>query len=321
MWTTNRHQNHTPWRSYGVLALLLLSLVILPSTLGLSTPKQLYLGGGAGGGNWMNTPLATESSSSRGGALFRRRNNSPPPASSFHVKTLSSAAAADREKNDSAPDVELMEHKAEASNLFGNVRIPAALFAGASAGAAFALPITPSVGVRLGLVQRLYSLLMMGALSYQILAVVVSTLAVASLATRKCPLTASVGALLQQEYELEWVAVRFHFLCGLIMFITGIGLRAWIAIACPVIAKAALGVILSSAALCVAFIQDVEQHQADDCGCLLDGVVKLPTKYLSLLAKKSMQKPLFAIALIGMLLTSTHIVVNIPHVVQWLAKS
>jgi hypothetical protein len=143
------------------------------------------------------------------------------------------------------------------------------------------------------------------------------------LATRKCPPTSSVGELLQQEYELEWVTVRFHFLSGLVMFIVGIGIRAWITIACPIIAKAALGIILSTAALCMAFIQDLEQQQQQKSSSvgLLDGVVRLPVNYLKSLAKKSTKKPLFAIASIGMLLTSTYIVASIPHVVHWLSKS
>jgi hypothetical protein len=318
MWWTTGH--HTTWRSFGILTLLFPLVVVLPfsTQAGLSTPKKLCGGGGGVGGNTMNNRQLAAESCTRGGALFRRHNSPVPASSHFSNRSSAAAAAAAADHVDSA---HLMEHNAEASNLFGNVRIPAALFAGASAGAAFALPIMPGVGVKMGLVQRVYSLLMMSALSSEILAVVVSTLAVSSLATRKTPRTLNVGALLRQEYELEWVAVRFHFLCGLIMFITGIGLRAWITIACPIIAKAALGIILSSAALCVAFIQDVEQHQADDCGGLLDGFAKLPTKYFTLLAKKSMQKPLFAIAFVGMLLTSTHIVVNIPHVVEWLSKS
>jgi len=52
------------------------------------------------------------------------------------------------------------------------------------------------------------------------------------------------------------MAVRWHFLSGVLFFLIGIGLRAWISIACPVVAKVALGIILSSATLCVAFVQE-----------------------------------------------------------------
>ena len=66
------------------------------------------------------------------------------------------------------------DYSSEAAGLFGNVRIPAALFAGAAAGAAFALPLGVSEGLKVGLVKRLYALLMMGSLSSEIVAVVVS---------------------------------------------------------------------------------------------------------------------------------------------------
>jgi hypothetical protein len=59
-----------------------------------------------------------------------------------------------------------------------NIRIPAALFAGA-----FAMPsIGMSDSLKLVLVKRLYSLLLLGSLSSQIVAVVVSTLTVGALA-------------------------------------------------------------------------------------------------------------------------------------------
>ena len=50
-----------------------------------------------------------------------------------------------------------------------------------------------------------------------------------------------------------------------------LGLRAWVTIACPVFAKAALGVIVSSALLCVSFIEHLQQGGG---GELLDGFVK-----------------------------------------------
>ena len=52
---------------------------------------------------------------------------------------------ASKAKNEDTPaadeETELKDYKSEASSLFGNIRVPAALFAGASAGAAFAMPV------------------------------------------------------------------------------------------------------------------------------------------------------------------------------------
>jgi hypothetical protein len=209
---------------------------------------------------------------------------------------------------------ELKDYSGAASSVFGNVRIPAALFAGASAGAAFALPLASSEGLRVGLVKRLYALLMMGALSSQIVAVVLVTLSVASLTTLESKtLTSSVGQLLRQDYELEWVGCRWHFLSGVLMFVVGIGLRAWITIGCPVIAKAALGIIVSAALLCLAFIQDLKQG-----GEMVNGFFKLPVRYVQLLLARAKSKPLFALAFVAGSLTNIYILSKLPHIVKYL---
>lgn len=217
------------------------------------------------------------------------------------------------------------EFKGDVSSLFGNVRIPAALFAGASAGAAFAMPLVHGEGLKVGLVKRVYSLLMMFSLSSEILAVIIATLAMSTLATHPCPKTSSVAELIEQSYAFEWVAARWHFLSGLVTFILGIGLRAWISISCPLIAKSALSIILSSAFMCLAFIQETQDRVKADDGQgtearLLDGVVGLPLQYLKLLGKKSLKSPLFALAFAGFITTTGYTLMITPHLVRWLSN-
>jgi hypothetical protein len=221
---------------------------------------------------------------------------------------------------DDHPDgVELKDFRGEASNLFGNVRIPAALFAGASTGASFAMPLAASEGLRLGLVKRVYALLMMAALSSAIVAVVVSTLTVGSLSTHATPKTYSVNELIQQHYELEWASTRFHFLSGVLYFVVGIGLRAWVSIACPVIAKAAVGIILSCTLLCVAFIQEAES-KGPSASCM-DGVLQLPLRYCTALFRRARTRPLFTAALLMSLTSWGYTLANIPHVIHFLNKA
>lgn len=212
---------------------------------------------------------------------------------------------------------ELKDYSGEASGLFGNVRIPAALFAGASAGAAFAMPLGHGAeAFRVAMVKRVYALLMMGSLSSQILAVVIATLAVGSLATSesKNP-TSSVAQLIRDKYHLEWIGTRWHFLSGVLMFVVGLGLRAWVTISCPVFAKAALGVIVSSALLCVAFIEHSQQG-----GELLDGFVKLPFKYIQLFLERAKGNPLFALAFVAGAVTNIYILAKVPHIVHYLSS-
>jgi hypothetical protein len=211
------------------------------------------------------------------------------------------------------------DYTGAAAALFGNVRIPAALFAGASAGAAFALPLAANEGLKLGVVKRLYALLLVGAFSSQVVAVVVATLTVAALSTRTSNHTTSVQALLAQEYDLEWVSVRLHFLQGALFFLMGIGFRAWISIGCPVIAKAALGLIVSATLLCLAFVQDLDSSSGEG---LLEGAWSLPIRYVKLVVQRITEKkrPLFALALTVVTMTSLYIVSKIPHLVHFLSK-
>jgi hypothetical protein len=226
-------------------------------------------------------------------------------------------------------EIIMKDCKGEAAGLFGNIRIPAALFAGASAGAAFALPVAMgSESLKLGLVKRIYALLMMSALSSQVVAVVVSTLVLSTLSTSSSlPLAPSLTDFLQSNFELEFIAVRWHFLSGILCFLIGIGLRAWITIACPIIAKAALGIIVSSALLCIAFVQDSEASAST----WLDGFFQLPFQYTSLLAKRSvasfkrsnqkMINPLFTLAMMGTTWTTLYIIGKGPHIIRWLANA
>jgi hypothetical protein len=249
-----------------------------------------------------------------------------PPLRSGAITTGTTSTSTDEDV-----DVAVQDFRPQASALFANIRIPAALFAGASAGAAFAMPLVGmSDGLKLGLVKRLYALLLLGALSSQILAVVVSTLTVGALGASAHyddtpPMTKSVSELLRTRYDLEWVTVRLHFFTGILCFIVGIGLRAWVTIGCPVIAKAALGLILSATVLCLAFMQEMEVNEASSSssssGSFLEGVVQLPFRYVMLLMRRASRKPLFAAALALSTTTFGYILYKIPHIMKWLLVS
>ena len=253
---------------------------------------------------------------------------SPAPTSLFRsssVRRLSSADSSSGIRGGSSSGLaEQKEYKSEASNLFGNIRVPAALFAGASAGAAFAMPIGSGT-FKVELSKRVYALLMMSSLTFEIIAVVVSTLVVASMSTTTSfPKTSSLEDLLDQHYQFEWVTTRFHFLSGVLLFILGIGIRAWVSISCPIIARAALGTVLTGTLMCVAFVEDSSTTslytEGDDSrnSSLMNGVLALPWNYLKLLFDKAKTRPLFAIAMAMGLATSAYTVAKIPHIISWL---
>ena len=212
-----------------------------------------------------------------------------------------------------AASAELQDFSNEATGLFNNVRIPAALFAGASAGATFALPLVASEGLKVGMVKRIYALMMMGALSSEVVAVVVSTLTMGALSTQSKKRTAvSLHDFLLNYYELEWSSTRLHFLSGVLLFSLAIGMRAWISISCPVVAKAALGIILSSTLLCLSFWRQLEGDS------FMDGVVQLPARYAGALIRRSKQSEFFAASFTLTLVTALYIIMSIPHVAKYL---
>ena len=208
---------------------------------------------------------------------------------------------------------EEIDYAGEAAGLFGNIRIPAALFAGASAGAAFALPIGMNESMKIATVKRVYALMMMGALSSEIVAVVVSTLTMGALSTQTKPHTApSLRDYLRDYLDLEWVSARIHFLGGVLLFSLATGLRAWISIACPVVANAALGIILSSTVLCLSFLAQLEG------GTFSDGFFRLPLRYTHTLVNRSKHSKMFAVSLAFSLATTLYIIGSIPHVYKYL---
>jgi len=239
---------------------------------------------------------------------------------SFPLYAATSASSSDgkndeEESTSDAPKTTSEQHdySTSASGLFGNIRVPAALFAGAAAAAAFALPIEHGEGVRVGLIKRFYALLMMGALSSQTVAVVVSTLAMGAITTQTTTrLAPSLHLYMRQYFDFEWISARLHFLAGVLMFSTAVGLRAWITISCPVFSKAALGTILSATFLCFSFWQQLE------AGSFMDGAWRLPIRYFAALWKKSQTSGLFAVSLITTIATVFYVLLNFSHVYQYL---
>mmetsp|Transcript_56656 Transcript_56656/g.65286 ORF Transcript_56656/g.65286 Transcript_56656/m.65286 type:complete len:220 (+) Transcript_56656:3-662(+) len=219
------------------------------------------------------------------------------------------------------------------------------------------------------MVKRIYYLLMITALSSEIIAVVVATLTgielsigssndddnndngnnnvdsndnanddstqIAGLRPSSSPSpsslsyfkTTSINELLFDDkyFHLEWVATLFHFLFGILCFGAGLGIRAWVSITCPIISRAALGIVASSIVLCVAFfhkhsILNNNNNNGNEKRFENKNTLRLPFDYMKLLYSTSKKNPLFALALAIAVVTKGYIILNIPHVVIYLMK-
>ena len=254
-------------------------------------------------------PIAAEKTPS---VLGRSNSNSIRHPSAF-VKTALEVSGGGLRKGEESS--ELSDFSGAASALFGNIRVPAALFAGASAGAAFAMPLVTNEGLRPGMVKRVYALLMLTCLAFQMIALVVSTLSIGSINFAKDrEKTVDVASFLQKYYELEWTATRFHFFSGLIAFVTAAGLRAWVHITCPVVGKAALGIIVSSTLMALAFLQNQTQSTT------LRSIASMPVDLVKLYVQRGKEEPLFTAAVLSFAITGLYIVGKTPHVYKYLAS-
>eukprot|EP00563_Minutocellus_polymorphus_P018585 CAMPEP_0197715648 /NCGR_PEP_ID=MMETSP1434-20131217/770_1 /TAXON_ID=265543 /ORGANISM="Minutocellus polymorphus, Strain CCMP3303" /LENGTH=277 /DNA_ID=CAMNT_0043299829 /DNA_START=48 /DNA_END=878 /DNA_ORIENTATION=- len=210
-------------------------------------------------------------------------------------------------------EAELKDYSSEMSALFGNIRIPAALFAGASAGAAFAMPLGTSDGFALGFVKRIYALLMMCALSCQLLAIIVATLSMGTIAVSAESRKAScLSDYIEEYFDLSWVTARWNFLAGIFSFVVGQGMRAWLTVGCPIFGKAALGVMVSSTIFAVGFIEDNERKRRS--GGVSKGLLGLTIKYFTSMLKKATKDPLFALGSLLSAVTWGYVAYNLPHV-------
>ena len=210
---------------------------------------------------------------------------------------------------------ELKDYAGAAGGLFGTYRIPASLFAGASAGAAFAMPILAGEAATLGYVKRIYAALMISSLVCQLQVIVVSTVALERL-SRAYDKEVSVEAFMRRYFDLEWIAVRLNFFVGVLSFVTAIGLRAWQTIACPVVAKITLYTVISGSLTALAFVRSNE-----DCGGdLNDAFFRLPYLYARAMAKRARQNSMFAVAGLSVAFTWGYLAWSVPHIVGYMSS-
>ena len=209
------------------------------------------------------------------------------------------------------------DFSAEASALFGNVRIPAALFAGASAGSAYALPISAGhEGVRIGFAKRLYALLMIHSLSANIIVIIVATASMAGIANQSIAReSTSVVQWMHTYFNGEWVTVQCQFISGICTFALAVALRSWISMVCPVLANACVGILISSTLLALAFVDHMEKSAGR--GTLL----RLPIQQVHNLIRYSRTSPFFIAATLSYITTMVYMALRVPHLLHYLASA
>lgn len=151
-------------------------------------------------------------------------------AAPFKLRGGSSAAAAAASFLVAGPayaasSPQLVNCFAGASSFFGNVRVPAALLAGAALQQFWA---SPEGGKRGGWLKPVFAVLVALTIVCEFLVLLVATAASTHLMQGTVnPMATSTMAFLMQNMELEYIACRFNFFGGLLCFMFALALRVW----------------------------------------------------------------------------------------------
>lgn len=217
---------------------------------------------------------------------------------------------------DDDDDVELKECCAQVAGMFGNLRIPASLIAGASLGSAFALPMLESDGFKVGFAKRIYAFSMISTLGSMLLVVIISTIVMNDISLCPKRLSKSVGDYVNENYTLEWMLVKSNFYYGALSFVVGSGFRAWISIACPVVGRGVIGILVSLTLICQSYlIEKTKGHTPGETS-----IRKMVVRFVKEIGAKSKANPLFGAGAITWLATVTYLVIKFPHIYLYLSK-
>ena len=264
--------------------------------------------------------IATESSVSAGFSIqpssparqgiaksFRVLGRKTPHSNSFGSSTVI--------RGGSKHDEESKDWGAALTGLFGNLRIPASLIAGASLGSAFSLPMLGSDGSRIGFAKRMYAFSMLSTLGSMLLVVILSTIVMNDVAIHPARTSESLGDYIDEHYCLEWMLVRSHFYYGTFAFVGGTAFRSWISVACPIVGRIILGVLFSLGLVCFSFLIEKTRGQVEG-----KPIHTMISRFVREIGAKSKTNLLFGAGVASWVTTVIYLIIKIPHIYLYLIK-
>lgn len=198
------------------------------------------------------------------------------------------------------------------AGLFGNLRIPASLIAGASLGSAFAMPTELTDGPMLAFAKRMYAFSMLTSLGSMLLVVILSTICMNDITIRPGRNSKSVYEYIEANYSLEWFTVKSNFFYGALIFVVGAAFRAWVSIACPVFGKGIVG-ILSGMTL-ISFSNLVEKSKIQGGGRSNRNAC---AQHMKEVAAKAKTNPIFAAGFMMWITSVAYLIVKIPQMYRY----
>ena len=181
----------------------------------------------------------------------------------------------------------LQDFSPAAADLFSNMRVPAALIAGAVIPFGFAAMPKPTPGEARGrrLAKITSALLASFTLATELITIVYATVAVNKLREVTSEPSSSLMDLLRRDYEMGWLGVNVHFFAGLMSLAVMSSISVWLNFGMRVGRAAAFG---ASAAVCLMIaIVNNGISQGDGTGDFRFGgnLLTLTIRYLTLLAR------------------------------------
>jgi hypothetical protein len=121
---------------------------------------------------------------------------------------------------------ELRDQTTSSIDYFSSERVPSTLIAGATLGGLFSYPLVSGEPALVSFAKRLYMLLATASLCNSLLAVFAASLAIVRLLGRSHePMAKDPLEMMLREVPLQFLAVRVHYLSGLLSFVGALSVR------------------------------------------------------------------------------------------------
>eukprot|EP00980_Cylindrotheca_fusiformis_P000792 scaffold192_cov114-Cylindrotheca_fusiformis.AAC.4 len=218
------------------------------------------------------------------------------------------------DEDDDDKDDTSVDYGEKVAGIFANMRIPASLIAGAALGSAFGMPMAETDGLKMGMVKRLYTMVMLGTLSSMLLTVLLSTMCVGDIALNPPRKAKYVKDYIDKHYALEWMLMKTHFMWGNIVFVLGSMLRGWVFLKCPIIGDGVLGIMGSLMLVSISILVEFNRKQTGDVA------FHQWRKNISLIRNRAKTNRLFGVAVISWLATLAFVIVKSPYVYRQLTS-
>lgn len=236
-----------------------------------------------------------------------------PNALRFELKRIKSrgtpsTTAIRGESADSDNDGDEVDHGVKVSDIFGNLRIPASLIAGAALASAFEMPLADTDGLKLGAVKRIYSLAMLNTLSSMLLTVLVSTMCMHDI--DMCPPRPAkyVKDYIEKHYALEWMLMKINFIWGNIIFVSASMLRGWVFLKSPIIGDGVLGIMGSLLLVSVSILVEFTNNQTGRTP------MQQIKRNISLVLDKTKTNRMFAVSILTWVATVIYLIAKVPYI-------